>query len=117
MKKILEDLNITCPNCGCNPKQEPYCMEFTHCPKCGFILPKNQDDIIKLKLIDNMCEYLYNYGIAPNVLGITDDTKIDDAYQICFNYIIELIGRDADFNFFKNILGFTKADYQACLKK
>ena len=51
-----------------------------------------------------------------NVLGIKY-TKIDDAYQICFNYIIELIGRDADFNFFKNVLGFTEADYQACLKK
>ena len=25
----------TCPNCGCNPADEPYAMEFTHCPECG----------------------------------------------------------------------------------
>ena len=24
-----------CPNCGCNPQDEPYCMEPTHCPVCG----------------------------------------------------------------------------------
>lgn len=24
-----------CPNCGCNPQDEPYCMEPTHCPICG----------------------------------------------------------------------------------
>jgi hypothetical protein len=26
-----------CPDCGCNPKDEPYCMEPTHCPACGHI--------------------------------------------------------------------------------
>lgn len=25
-----------CPNCGCNPNDEPYCMEPTHCPQCGY---------------------------------------------------------------------------------
>lgn len=27
-----------CPNCGCNPQDEPYCMEATHCPQCGMEL-------------------------------------------------------------------------------
>jgi hypothetical protein len=26
-----------CPNCGCNPEDEPYCMKPTHCPQCGHI--------------------------------------------------------------------------------
>jgi hypothetical protein len=26
-----------CPNCGCNPQDEPYCMAATHCPECGHI--------------------------------------------------------------------------------
>ena len=26
-----------CPNCGCNPHDEPYCMEVTHCPECGHV--------------------------------------------------------------------------------
>jgi hypothetical protein len=25
-----------CPECGCNPQDEPYFMEPTHCPDCGF---------------------------------------------------------------------------------
>ena len=25
-----------CPACGCNPQDEPYCMEATHCPQCGY---------------------------------------------------------------------------------
>lgn len=28
---------IYCPNCGCNPQDEPYCMVPTHCPQCGYI--------------------------------------------------------------------------------
>lgn len=30
-------MNNKCPNCGCNPHDEPYCMTATHCPKCGYI--------------------------------------------------------------------------------
>lgn len=29
---------VLCPNCGCNPEAEPYCMEPTHCPICGMNL-------------------------------------------------------------------------------
>ena len=29
---------ILCPNCGCDPQEEPYCMEPTHCPLCGMNL-------------------------------------------------------------------------------
>lgn len=25
-----------CPACGCNPQDDPYCMEATHCPQCGY---------------------------------------------------------------------------------
>ena len=30
-------MNNKCPNCGCNPHDEPYCMTATHCPKCGYV--------------------------------------------------------------------------------
>ena len=26
-----------CPECGCNPQDEPYCMEANHCPACGYV--------------------------------------------------------------------------------
>lgn len=32
-----------CPNCGCNPHDEPYCMEITHCPECGHIFAKEDE--------------------------------------------------------------------------
>lgn len=34
---------IFCPNCGCNPQDEPYCMVATHCPKCGYIFKNEMD--------------------------------------------------------------------------
>ena len=34
----LFTIEKTCPNCGCNPQNEPYCMEETHCPQCGIEL-------------------------------------------------------------------------------
>lgn len=37
---ILEIINDDreCPNCGCKPKDEPYCMDgTTHCPMCGYV--------------------------------------------------------------------------------
>jgi predicted Zn-ribbon and HTH transcriptional regulator len=30
-------IEAICPHCGCNPHDEPYCMEPTHCPKCGYV--------------------------------------------------------------------------------
>ena len=30
-----------CPECGCNPKDEPYCMDATHCPECGHIFKED----------------------------------------------------------------------------
>jgi hypothetical protein len=32
-------MNI-CPNCGCDPTKEPYVMEPTHCPVCGYAFEK-----------------------------------------------------------------------------
>ena len=33
-----------CPNCGCNPQDEPYCMEPTHCPKCGYSFGGSEEE-------------------------------------------------------------------------
>ena len=49
---------IICPNCGFNPQEKPYCMEPTHCPKCGYIFNNNggikmTNERIK-ELYDNM---------------------------------------------------------------
>ena len=30
-------MKTKCPNCGYNPQDKPYCMDATHCPKCGHI--------------------------------------------------------------------------------
>lgn len=35
-------IEAICPECGCNPHDEPYCMEATHCPECGYVFQENE---------------------------------------------------------------------------
>ena len=37
-----------CPFCGCNPMEEPYAMEATHCPQCGYIFEVSQKEVGEL---------------------------------------------------------------------
>lgn len=34
-------IEAICPECGCNPHDEPYCMEATHCPECGYVFKED----------------------------------------------------------------------------
>lgn len=42
-----------CPNCGCNPQNEPYCMVATHCPMCGYLFKNNTDTYATVYLRDD----------------------------------------------------------------
>lgn len=64
----------------------------------------------KAKLLNNMFEYLDNYGVDIEDIGINEDTKGDEAYDICLGYIVELVGNDGNKFFFENVLGFTKEE-------
>ena len=44
MKKMLEELTVTCPKCGAEVS-----LEFDFCPKCGKRMPKNTIDPRRLK--------------------------------------------------------------------
>ena len=54
-------MNINCPNCGCNPQNEPYHMVATHCPKCGYIFKTRFNDLTEeINMTINVNEKTYN---------------------------------------------------------
>ena len=61
-------------------------------------------------LLNNMLEYLDNYGVELEDIGIYDDTEDEVAYNECLDYIVELVGCDGNKDFFEGILGFTKEE-------
>ena len=112
-------MNNNCPNCGCNPQDAPYCMTATHCPKCGYIFKTNFNDLMeclkmknerKIELLNTMLEYLKNYGVELEDIGVYDNTKDDELYDICLGYIVNLVGNNGDKHFFEHVLGFTKEE-------
>ena len=78
-------MNTICPNCGFNPANEPYCMEATHCPKCGYIfgsLPR----IIELynNMLDYISELVSSCDLvdALRAIGFTDEEIIAEGFEI-----------------------------------
>lgn len=61
-------------------------------------------------LLNNMLEYLDNYGVEFEDIGVYDNTEDEVAYDECLGYIVELVGCDGNKNFFENVLGFTKEE-------
>jgi hypothetical protein len=115
--KIMETINFICPNCGCNPQEEPYYMVATHCPICGYIFTTNNRGVCitterKQELLNNMKEYLINYSNDINLeeIGASEETEINEVFDNCLSYIVELVGSDEDKCFFEDVLGFTKEE-------
>lgn len=113
----MEIINYICPNCGCNPQEEPYCMIATHCPMCGYIFTTNNGGVYmtterKQELLNNMKEYLVNYSSDINLeeIGASEETEINEAFDNCLSYIVELVGSDGNKRLFENVLGFTKEE-------
>ena len=115
----IEQTNI-CPNCGQNPQDEPYCMSSdTHCPKCGYIFKDNVEyshiaTERKQQLLTNIFDYLYNY--LPDfdyeeMDNCIKEVGVDSVFNDSLNYIIELLGSDANKQFFEEVLGFTEKEF------
>ena len=58
-------------------------------------------------LLNNMFEYLDNYGVDIEEM---EDMEDSEAYDECLGYIVELVGCDGNAYFFENVLGFTKEE-------
>lgn len=57
-----------------------------------------------------MLEYLDNYGVEYEDVGVYDDTEDEVAYDKCLGYIVALVGRDGNKEFFEDVLGFSKEE-------
>ena len=66
----------------------------------------------KQKLLNNMEEYLVNYSsdIDFEEIGASEEMELNEAFNNCLGYIVELIGNDGDKHFFEEVLGFTKEE-------
>lgn len=66
----------------------------------------------KQKLLNNMKEYLVNYSsdIDFEKIGSSKETELNEAFNNCLAYIVELVGNDGNKYFFENVLGFTKEE-------
>lgn len=113
-------MNTICPNCGCNPQEEPYCMIATHCPKCGYNFKDNEGEIKMTnermrELLNNMEEYLVNYSkdIDFEKIGVSKEIELSESFNNCLGYIVELVGNVGDEFFFEKVLGFTKEELLA----
>lgn len=77
-----------CPNCGCNPQDEPYCMEPTHCPKCGYDFDSANN--LKSAIIEDckLFEKLHNEDkILESYLYLNEckNSKDNGLYQLILN--------------------------------
>lgn len=66
----------------------------------------------KKLLLDNMIEYLCNYGVTDfETIGVDESVEVEDAYNNCLGYIVELVNRnDSTPSFWEGTLGFTKEE-------
>ena len=58
-------------------------------------------------LLNNMFEYLDNYGAEIDYM---EDMEDIEAFDECLGYIVELVGCDGNKDFFEGVLGFTKEE-------
>ena len=66
----------------------------------------------KQELLNNMEEYLVNYSNDINFeeIGASEEMELNEAFNNCLGYIVELVGSDGDKFFFEEVLGFTKEE-------
>lgn len=64
----------------------------------------------RVDILNNMLEYLDNYGVDFEDIGVYDDTEDEFAYDACLGYIVELVGSNGNKSFFEDVLGFTKEE-------
>lgn len=71
---------------------------------------KNMTKERRADLLNNMLEYLDNYGVELEYIGVYDDIKDEVTFDECLDYIVELVGCDGNKDFFEGVLGFTKEE-------
>lgn len=79
-------MKTKCTNCGCDPAKEPYAMEPTHCPMCGYnfgMSPKRTQ-----KLYDNMLNHISELVSGSDLIdtlhaiGFTDEEILAEGFKI-----------------------------------
>ena len=79
-------MTIICPNCGFNPANEPYVMEATHCPKCGYIFGMSLQRMQELynNMLYHISELVSDSDLVDTLhaIGFTDDEIIAEGFEI-----------------------------------
>ena len=75
-------------------------------PGCQILIARKE------LLLNKMVEYLCNYGDVDIVkIGADESVPVEDAYNNCIGYIVELVNRnDSTPSFWEGTLGFTKEE-------
>lgn len=75
-----------CPNCGCNPNEEPYAMEATHCPQCGYnfgMSPKRTQELYD-NMLNHISELVSGVDLVYTLraIGFTDEEILAEGFKI-----------------------------------
>ena len=78
--------NNICPNCGCDPTKEPYAMEATHCPMCGYnfgMSPKRTQELYN-NMLDHISELVSGSDLVDTLhaIGFTDEEIVYEGFEI-----------------------------------
>lgn len=75
-----------CPNCGFDPTKEPYVMETTHCPKCGWNFDMTPQRM--RELYDNMLFHISELVSGSDLvdtlhcIGFTNEEIAAEGFEI-----------------------------------
>ena len=78
--------HVNCPNCGCNPNEEPYAMEATHCPQCGCNLNMSHERMTELynNMLNHISELVSGSDLIDTLhaIGFTNEEILAEGFKI-----------------------------------
>lgn len=79
-------MKTKCPNCGCDPTKDPYAMELTHCPKCGYNFDMSHERMTELysNMLNHISELVSGSDLIDTLhaIGFTDAEIAREGFAI-----------------------------------